>query len=786
MLYEYTSTLSTAPVADLLTRLLGALRAKHVQLSLDLKSSGASSFSLSATASGGIELHGSDPVALSVGAHFYLKAVNASIGWDATGGNNIDDALPLLKLPPVAPMSRTTAHCHRYYFNTCTYGYSMVWWSWERWQREVDWMALQGVNTPLAMLGTEWVWRETWMKDFGLQRSDLDDFFSGPAYLPWHWMGNLDGWGGPLSDEWIDRGNAMQHQFLRRVRDLGMTPVLPAFAGFVPSALRAKFPDAPIHTSSGWGDFRPTNYVEPTSELFTRIGTAFLKRLCAEYGCGEKWFTADLYNELKPPSVEPRYLRNVSSAVYASIASGSAHEVGKGVAITPTWVAQAWMWHDKKLPYRPPWTEGAVKAFLDGPPVGGLVMLDLYAEQSPLWNETHGFWGHPWIFSTIFNFGGRSGMYGRIPHVSRAVPLAAAANRTVGGSMVGLGAAPEAIETSPVMYDLLWETAWISAPISDPRAWTRQWAARRYATFGVTTPPQALDAWASLIDGPYGIRRVQQGPVGSLIAARPQANVNMSVECCDGRIAKDIGYDPQVVQRAWEALLASVDDADASASAAALARKPTFLHDVADFGLQALSNLALAVHADAAAAMHTSNLTTFRDAAKTFLAIVDDAELLAATQQGRLLGQWIEAARACASTSLGSMIQGLDQRMTLSTSSSSSASPVRALALADLYEHNARLLISLWGNRSDSELHEYSYRLWGGMIATFYRPRWEKWFTAVEESIATGKAFNVSEFWHHIEDWEESWTWETKVKLPTTPAGDVLRKARLVHARHFR
>ena len=181
MLYEYTSTLSTAPVADLLTRLLGASRAKHVQLSLDLKSSGASSFSLSATASGGIELHGSDPVALSVGAHFYLKAVNASIGWDATGGNNIDDALPapLLKLPPVAPMSRTTAHSHRYYFNTCTYGYSMVWWSWERWQREVDWMALQGVNTPLAMLGTEWVWRETWMKDFGLQRSDLDDFFSG-------------------------------------------------------------------------------------------------------------------------------------------------------------------------------------------------------------------------------------------------------------------------------------------------------------------------------------------------------------------------------------------------------------------------------------------------------------------------------------------------------------------------------------------------------------------------------------------------------------------------------
>ena len=55
------------------------------------------------------------------------------------------------------------------------------------------------------------------------------------------------------------------------------------------------------------------------------------------------------------------------------------------------------------LPYRPPWTEAAIRGFLDGPPMGALVMLDLYAEQSPLWRETKGFWGHPWVFSTIFN-----------------------------------------------------------------------------------------------------------------------------------------------------------------------------------------------------------------------------------------------------------------------------------------------------------------------------------------------------------------------------------------------
>ena len=69
-----------------------------------------------------------------------------------------------------------------------------MWWDWARWERELDWMALHSINTPLSMLGTEWAWRETFVHDFGLNRSELDDFFPGPAFLPWHWMGNLDGW----------------------------------------------------------------------------------------------------------------------------------------------------------------------------------------------------------------------------------------------------------------------------------------------------------------------------------------------------------------------------------------------------------------------------------------------------------------------------------------------------------------------------------------------------------------------------------------------------------------
>jgi alpha-N-acetylglucosaminidase len=50
-------------------------------------------------------------------------------------------------------------------------------------------------------------------------------------------MGNLRGWGGPLSDNWHDGTLELQHKILERMRNFGMIPVLPGFAGHVPRAM---------------------------------------------------------------------------------------------------------------------------------------------------------------------------------------------------------------------------------------------------------------------------------------------------------------------------------------------------------------------------------------------------------------------------------------------------------------------------------------------------------------------------------------------------------------------
>lgn len=72
----------------------------------------------------------------------------------------------------------------------------------------------------------------------------------------------------------------LQQKILARMRSLGMAPVLPAFAGFVPDAFAAKHPQARITRLSNWGNFSSSfccvHLLDPLDPLFVQIGTAFI------------------------------------------------------------------------------------------------------------------------------------------------------------------------------------------------------------------------------------------------------------------------------------------------------------------------------------------------------------------------------------------------------------------------------------------------------------------------------------------------------------------------------
>ena len=132
----------------------------------------------------------------------------------------VDDHLDMpATLPAVDKKVTVDARCKdRFFLNYCTFGYTMPWWQWEDWEHFIDWMALNGINLPLAITGQESIWLKVWTK-LGLSESEVRNYFTGPAHLPWHRMLNIDYWQGNLPMSWLDGQEELQKKIVARQRE---------------------------------------------------------------------------------------------------------------------------------------------------------------------------------------------------------------------------------------------------------------------------------------------------------------------------------------------------------------------------------------------------------------------------------------------------------------------------------------------------------------------------------------------------------------------------------------
>ena len=116
-----------------------------------------------------------------INAHLEVSCkyhANCSISWGRDGSGDNVGAFPFGAPPaPRARERRARAARWSYYENVCTLGYSMAWWGWARWRREIDWAAMQGVNLPLAFVGQEAVLDDVFRDPF----SDMFDIVRIPT-----------------------------------------------------------------------------------------------------------------------------------------------------------------------------------------------------------------------------------------------------------------------------------------------------------------------------------------------------------------------------------------------------------------------------------------------------------------------------------------------------------------------------------------------------------------------------------------------------------------------------
>ena len=127
-----------------------------------------------------VVIRGNNANSMAVGLNRYLKYYcKAQYSWFK------DEPLQMPEVLPAVPekVSESARVKERFFLNYCTYGYTMPWWDWSDWEHFIDWMALNGINLPLAITGQESVWYEVW-SELGLTDEEIRSYFTGPAHLP--------------------------------------------------------------------------------------------------------------------------------------------------------------------------------------------------------------------------------------------------------------------------------------------------------------------------------------------------------------------------------------------------------------------------------------------------------------------------------------------------------------------------------------------------------------------------------------------------------------------------
>ena len=240
---------------------------------------------------------------------------------------------------------------HRAYMNYCTFSYSAPWWDWKRWQREIDFMALKGINMPLAAVGLDAVWYNSLLK-FGFSDQEARQFLVAPSHQAWQWMTNIENFGGPLPKSWISSHIELGQKMIKLQYELGMNPIQQSFSGYVPRLMKEKFASSSILKKHGWCGFEGTAEVDPLDPLFQKFGETFLKENIRLFGAGHH-YAADPFHESSPPRKDKEYLASVAHKILG---------VMKSVDPQAKWIMQGWTPH-----------EGVATAV----PKGELIMLDL-------------------------------------------------------------------------------------------------------------------------------------------------------------------------------------------------------------------------------------------------------------------------------------------------------------------------------------------------------------------------------------------------------------------------
>lgn len=619
-----------------------------------------------------VVVRGNNYVSIATGINWYLKYyAGINLSW-----NGMKADLPEV-LPPVLKKERHETDLKlRYDFNYCTFSYSMAFWDWKRWEQEIDWMALHGINLPLAMVGTDVVWKNV-LEELGYTREEINAFIAGPGFQAWWLMNNLEGWGGPNPDSWYERQEELQKRILKRMREYGIEPVLPGYSGMVPHNAKDRL-GLNVADPGRWNGYPRPAFLQPTDPQFERIAALYYREMTR------------LYGKVSYYSMDPFHEGGNTSGVDLEAAGKAIWKAMKQANSRAAWVVQAWGTNPRPQMIR-------------DLPAGDMVVLDLFSESRPQWGDPasswyreEGFGQHDWLFCMLLNYGGNVGLHGKMAHLIEE--FYKAKDSSFGKILKGVGMTMEGIENNPVMYELLCELPWREQRFSKDE-WLEGYLKARYGK----SDSQVSQAWMLLSNTIYNCpaASTQQGTHESILCARPSwkaYQVSSWSEMSDY-------YDPADVIRAAGMM---VDAAERFRG------NNNFEYDLVDIVRQAVAEKGRLMYRVLVDAYKAGDRELFKLSSDRFLRLILMQDRLLATRPEFKVGRWLESARNLGSTEEEKDWYEWNARVQITTWGNRVAA-------------------------DDGGLHDYAHREWNGLLRDFYYLRWKTWLDEQLKSFEGGQ-----------------------------------------------
>lgn len=570
---------------------------------------------------GRIRVEGSTPSAVLFGVNWYLKYV-AGVQISPDGDRIPGQPFPL----PRYPVEGATPYLHRYALNENVDGYSAPYWDWPRWQREIDVLALSGINEVLVERGTDGVLYDTF-REFGYSDREIRDWITLPAHQNWQLMGNLCCFGGPIGVGLLRKRAESARQIVGRLRALGITAVLPGFYGSVPADFAGKFPSAHVVPQGEWAGFPRPTWLDPRDAMFARLAAAFYRH------------QRELLGDSSIYDMEVFQEGGESGDVPVPEAARAVQDALETAHPGALWMMLAWQGNPRQ-------------DLLSGVDRSRLLVIDIDHDRVPHDDRRKDFQNAPFLYGGLWEFGGRTTLGAALGTIAERVPRLASTN----ANMAGTALFTEGMGTNPFAYDLFTELAWRREPV-DLARWTEDYVRRRYGA----ADPHALAAWDILRRTAYDLHvdatvfnSERDAAAENLFDAQPSLTaVKVSNWSPEG-----LRYDSGQFRRVLPEMLAV---------APALRHSETYRYDLVDVARQTLANEARRSLPEIKAAYDARDRARFERLAARWLKMMDLENRLLATSRYFLVGSWLAPVRGWASSAQEAKRLDHDARSILTT-----------------------------------------------------------------------------------------------------------------------